>query len=228
RVTMSVPQLELLQGGWHGVFSRHAMLKGDHLTAADYALLSEGARQRLARELALFYMELHAIDPQFMRDAGARPVCPWLSPEEILTKVRRLLPARQLDIAEQALVRWQSLPPDTYGTTYGFFDGHGWNMAFDHERQQLNGIYDFADSGFGDLHQEFIYSNFVSPDLTSDIIAEYEQLTGRRIDRQRIHLLTGVLRLSELAEVVDDVELMPVIGRKFEEWCKWDEEGSRS
>ena len=89
-------------------------------------------------------------------------------------------------------------------TTYGFFDGNGWNMAFDYRESCLNGIYDFADSGFGPLHQEFIYSNWIEPDLTARIVGEYEALTGRDLDRQRIHLLSGVLRLSELAEAVND------------------------
>src|SRR5919106_64050 len=61
-----------------------------------------------------------------------------------------------------------------YGTTYGFFDGHGWNMAFDHTTNRLNGVYDFADSGFGPLHQEFIYTNLIARDLTARIVAEYE------------------------------------------------------
>ena len=45
-----------------------------------------------------------------------------------------------------------AMPPDPLGTVYGFFDGHGWNMAFDHARGRLNGIFDFGDSGFGPLH----------------------------------------------------------------------------
>jgi hypothetical protein len=71
-------------------------------------------------------------------------------------------------------------------------------MAFDHERQQLNGIYDFADSGLGPLHQEFIYSNLISPDLTVRIVAAYACRTGRMLDRRRINILTGFHRLSEL------------------------------
>lgn len=96
------------------------------------------------------------------------------------------------------------MPPDPYGNVYGFFDGHGWNMAFDHAQARLNGIYDFADSGFGPLHQEFIYSNFISHDLTARIVSAYEMLTGRRLDRRRIAILTGFHRLSELAELADD------------------------
>jgi hypothetical protein len=79
-------------------------------------------------------------------------------------------------------------------------------MAFDHTGNRLNGMYDFADSGFGPLHQEFIYSDWITPDLTARIVAEYELLTGLALDRQRIDLLNGVLRLSELAEFADDAD----------------------
>jgi hypothetical protein len=118
-------------------------------------------------------------------------------------------------LAERTVAAWQDLPPDPDGTVYGFFDGHGWNMAFDHHRQQLNGIYDFAGSGFGDLHQEFIYTSFIAPDLTARIITAYEALTGRALDRQRIALLTGVHRLAELA---DDPVHLPAMIRHVADW----------
>jgi hypothetical protein len=41
-------------------------------------------------------------------------------------------------------------------------------------------------------------------DLTQRIVAEYEALTGRALDHERIALLTGVHRLSELAQLAND------------------------
>src|SRR5690606_20795878 len=121
--------------------------------------------------------------------------------------------------AERTVAAWQRLPPDPYGTTYGFFDGHGWNMAFDHARNRLNGVYDFGDSGFGPLHQEFVYPNFVAPDLTARIASEYEALTGRALARRRIDLLSGVLRLSELAELADDPDHVPAMIGRVADWA---------
>jgi Ser/Thr protein kinase RdoA (MazF antagonist) len=115
---------------------------------------------------------------------------------------------------------FDALPPDPHGTTYGFFDGHGWNMAFDHAQGRLNGVYDFADSGLGPLHQDFIYSNFISPDLTGRIVTAYEALTGRRLDRRRITVLTGFHRLSELAALADRPEHLPDMIRHVAEWEK--------
>ena len=123
----------------------------------------------LAVELALFYAELHKLDPQMMTNAGADVIGAWQTPDAIRAKALPALPPALRADGETILAEFETLPLDPYGTTYGFFDGHGWNMAFDHEQVRLTGIYDFADSGFGALHQEFIYSNFISPDLTARI-----------------------------------------------------------
>src|SRR5690606_21802093 len=117
-----------------------------------------------------------------------------------------LLDSRLFAKAEQAVNAWQALPADPHGTTYGFFDGHGWNMAFDRAAKRLNGIYDFADSGYGPLQQDFVYSNWISRDLTDRIVGAYERLTGLALDRERIGLLSAVIRLSELAEFSHDPE----------------------
>jgi Phosphotransferase enzyme family len=201
-VVMPVPDLTLYPGP--PLFSRHVKLAGEHLLTRHYELLPAESRQRLAADMALFYAQLHELAASDMEAAGAGPIEAWLQPEDILKRTWPALPPGLRSFAERTVSAWQDLPPDPYGTTYGFFDGHGWNMAFDHPGGRLNGIYDFADSGFGALHQEFIYSNWIAPDLTARIMAEYEALTGRALDRRRVALLTGAHRLSELAQLADD------------------------
>jgi len=154
-----------------------------------------------------------------MEAAGAGPIRPWLQPEDILRRVWPVLPSSLRLYADRTIAAWQQLAADPYGTTYGFFDGHGWNMAFDHTSNRLNGVYDFADSGFGPLQQEFIYSNWIAQDLTARIAAEYEVLTGVALDRQRIDLLSGVLRLSELAEFADDADHAAAMVRNVADWA---------
>ena len=156
--------------------------------------------------MALFYAQLHRLPLETMAKAGAEPMEPWPEPGFVLGRIMPLLPSDLQDYAERTIAEWRALPPDPLGGTYGFYDGHGWNMAFDHARGRLNGIYDFADSGLGLVHQEFIYSNFIAADLTERIVSKYEALTGRSLERRRIDLLTGMLRLVELAGEADNAD----------------------
>ncbi|GAA2826393.1 phosphotransferase family enzyme [Aminobacter aminovorans] len=216
-VTMPVPDLRLHAGP--PMFSHHGKLRGEHLLTRQYEALPERARQELAEKLGLFYAEIHRLDRPALEAAGARPIEAWIVPEEILRRIRPVLPEGLCAYADRTVAAWQELAADPHGTTYGFFDGHGWNMAFDHAAQRLNGVYDSADSGFGDLQQEFIYSNFISRDLTARIVGEYEVLTGRHLDRQRIELLSSVLRLSELAGSADDPEHLPAMLGHVADWA---------
>ena len=200
------------------LFSRHLKLPGEQLLSDNYRQLAEAARERLAEDLARFYAELHRLDHATLRAAGAMAIEAWQPPDRIRERALPLLPAALRARAEQAVWRWEELAPDPHGLTFGYFDGHGWNFAFDHERQQLNGIYDFGDSGFGALHQEFIYSNLISPDLTVRLIRRYEELSGRYLDHERITLLTDIHRLSELAELADEG---PAAEAMLQQLLKW-------
>jgi aminoglycoside phosphotransferase (APT) family kinase protein len=208
-VTLPVPNMTLHEGP--PLFSRHDKLRGGYLEPPLYVDFGEPARDRLAQDLALFYAQLHALPAAALAAAGAGPIKPWLGPDEILRRCWPVLTKPLRRYAEGAITAWRALPPDPHGRTYGFFDGHGWNMALDATTPRLNGVYDFGDSGFGQLQQEFIYSSMVSPDLTARIIARYETLTGRLLDRERIALLFEVLRLSELAEEADDPHWGPIM-----------------
>jgi len=194
---LPVPDMRL--HGHPAPFSEHLVLPGEHLVTAQYERLSEARRDRLAAALADFYAAIHAIDPAAARAAGAVPVEAWLPAQTVDKIALPLLPVHVRAEARQIVdvhAATASAEPDEI---YGFFDGHGWNMAFDHATGTLNGIYDFADSGIGQRHQEFVYSSFISWDLTERIIGHYEGVTGLSIDRKRVRTLTGYHRLWELA-----------------------------
>lgn len=217
-VTMTIPDLELIEDPM--LFSRHTKIKGEHLVTQQYEKLPAAVRQQLAEELARYYAELHALDPAAMRKAGATEILPWRSSTEIRSKTLPLVPGEHRVLCEQTIDAYETLPPDPLGTTYGFFDGHGWNMAFDHEHQRLNGVYDFADSGFGPLHQDFIYSALIAPELTRMIVDRYAHMTGRPLDRNRIGLLIGMHRLSELAELADEPHYVEMLRDHVAHWAR--------
>ena len=217
-VSLRVPALDLFET--QRVFSRHEKIPGEHLVTEQYERLGALARYELAERLALFYVQLHNIPVEAARAAGAEPVDVWPEAGEILRLAWPVLPAELRVFAEQTMHRWAALTPDPFGNRYGFFDGHGWNMAFDHQRQRLNGIYDFGDSGIGPLHREFIYSSLVSPDLTARIVDAYERHGRRPIERERVHVLTGVHRLWELAGEAHLPDKVPDLLASFAIWAR--------
>lgn len=217
-LSLPVPDLRIHAGP--PLFSSHIKLQGTQLEAEDYARLPERARQQLAADLARFYAELHALAPDAMRAAGAKPISAWHLPEDVRAKALPRLPRKLRPFAREIIAAFKTLPPDPYGAVFGFFDGHGWNMAFDRARQRLNGIFDFADAGFGPLHQDFIASNYISPDLTARIVAAYETLSGRALDRRRIDILTGYHHLSEAADFADERDLEKGAVRDFKDWLR--------
>jgi hypothetical protein len=216
-VAMRVPDMTIHHGP--PLFSRHAKIEGEHLPAGHYRDLKPEARRFLGTDLGQFYAELHRFDVGRMTACGAVPIKSWPSADMVRARALPLVPRNLRTMAEMAIDRFERLPQDPYGNIYGFFDGHGWNMAFDHTCGRLNGIYDFADSGIGPVHQDFIYSNFISFDLTERIVAAYEDRTGRILDRARIDLLTGFHRLGEIADRTDDPDHVENALINFTDWA---------
>lgn len=216
RVLMPVPRMDL-----HDIpvtHTIHAKLPGRALDPATYAKVPESMRAEIGERLGQFYAHLHAIDADLLANAGAGPVQEWLDAETIRRRIEPHLPPALAPWANKALEKLASLGPDPHGITYGLFDGHGWNMAYDPVQNRFGGVFDFGDSGFGPLHQEFIYSNLTSPDLTERIVASYEQHTGRELDRARITLLTDIHRLWEIAEEHENAEGMAAMIQAAEAW----------
>jgi Ser/Thr protein kinase RdoA (MazF antagonist) len=216
-VTLPVPGATLHPGP--PLFSWYPKIPGEHLLPQQFRRLPAGAKERLALDLARFHAEQHDLPADVVQAAGAGPIWAWPEPEAVLHRVWPMLPAALRGFAAQTIADWQALGPDPCGQTFGYFDGHGWNMAFDHRRQRLNGIYDFGSAGFGPLHRDFIYSGVTAAELTALIVDAYEARTNRSLDRRRIEVLCGVLRLVELAEQSDDAVQAPKMLHFLTEWA---------
>jgi len=198
RITMAVPQIVLHEGPVP--FTQHLKLPGSALESAEYAQLDDYRRDALALRMAQLYAELHALPLNRMQQLGAVGVDPWMSPEEIIEGAGPKLPHGYKGFLTKTVAAYRKLSITGSELVYGYFDGHGWNMAFDHETGLLNGVFDFADSGFGSRHRDLSYSNWISADLTLRIIERYEQLARVSVDRHQVMLYSSALRLAELAE----------------------------
>jgi aminoglycoside phosphotransferase (APT) family kinase protein len=201
RLTLPVPDLVLHDGG--GTFSQHRKLPGESLETVHYLGLPPERRDALAATLARLYAELHAIPIADAEAAGAQLIDLRLPAAEILSRLRpKSLPPALAGFLEATMAAYGVLPDEPGETTYGYFDGHGWNMAFDHATGTLNGVFDFADSGIGPRHRDLSYASWIHPDLSRDIARRYSALTGYPLDPERVVLHNSALRFSEYAEGV--------------------------
>jgi aminoglycoside phosphotransferase (APT) family kinase protein len=203
RVPLAVPDLRLHETS--RVFSEHRMIPGEVIETAHYDALSEQQKAGMAEALAGFYAALHAIPVAAATAIGVGPKPGWLRGEVALPKLAARLPTSMHDYARHAFAAYESLPPED--DIFGYFDGHGWNMAFDHSRGVLNGVYDFADAGIGPRSRDFTYTNLTSGDLTLRIIAIYNRITGSAIDPRTVAIRTAVQTLSELAGEDEDLDI---------------------
>ena len=197
RVPLAVPRMTLHESPT--LFSEHRMIPGEIIETAGYDALGEAQKQALAETLAGFYAALHVIPVAEASAAGAEPKPEWPEAAAVLPVLHERLPAAVHAFAERAFAAYLELPHEA--TIFGYFDGHGWNMAFDHARGVLNGVYDFADAALGPLTREFTYSSLTSPDLTARLITAYEAITGKAIDRRAVAIRMSVQNFAELAEL---------------------------
>lgn len=201
-VSMAVPDMRLVREP--RLHSLHPKLRGEHLLAADYAAMPEPARAGLAEDLALFFAELHAIPLAAARAAGADAEPPWPALEEIARLAVPLLPKDLRTVGLAVLDAFARRGPDPLGEVLGHFDAHGWNMAWDHGAQRLNGLYDFGDAGIDERHREFVAPGLISADLVARTVAAYGRRSGLTVDPGRVAILAAAHRLRELAEEARD------------------------
>lgn len=198
RITMQLPQMVLHEGPVP--FSQHLKIPGASLERAQYLELDEGRRDALATRMAQLYAELHVLPLNRLQAIGAVGVDPWMSPDEIVAGASPKLPRGYKGFLQRTVAAYWKLSIEGDELIYGYFDGHGWNMAFDHQTGLLNGVFDFADSGFGSRHRDLSYSNWIAADLTLRIIERYEELARVKVKRELVMLYSSALRLAELAE----------------------------
>lgn len=224
-VQLPVPDIRLFETPV--LHSMHAKLPGVLLLPEVYAGLDEDQRAGLGEALGKFFAQLHAIDKDKFHALGMGEADAWLDAASIRQCAWRHLPEPMRPWADRALNAWADLPPDPYGVTYGHFDAHGWNMAFNPATGQLSGVFDFGDSGFASLHREFVYSTLIDLDLTLRVIAAYERHSGRAIDRERVLLLADIHRLWEIAIEHEDAASVAGMLVEVEHWARVRATGAR-
>lgn len=203
RVPLAIPNMQVHEAPL--LFSEHRKIPGTIIETYGYNVLDDTQKAAMANRLAAFYASLHAIPVADALAIGVGLKPEWPSAEAVLPRLGERLPKSMHRYARRVFEAYEDLPDED--AVFGYFDGHGWNMAFDHERGVLNGLYDFADAGIGPRGREFTYSNLTSGDLTLRIITDYRRMTGIPVDPRAVAVRTAVQTLAELAEADDDIRL---------------------
>lgn len=215
-VDLPVPDLRIHDGP--PVFSSHRLIPGQTLGAPEYLALDAAQRDLLARDLARLYAQLHAIPLAQAVEIGAPPVEDLPPPEEILAATLPLLSDAQQGWARAVVAAWQDLPPES-DQVFSWFDGHGWNMAFDRRQGTLRGAFDFADASIGSPHWDLQHTNLIHPDLTRRMVAHYQHISGRQMDLRRIAILTGIHRLADLMDAHDHPQFGGLSRYLLDDWA---------
>ncbi|WP_108659754.1 phosphotransferase family protein [Acuticoccus kandeliae] len=202
-------------------FSEHDKIEGAQIDPETYERLDSATRDRLAATLAEVYRAAHALDVDAARAAGCVPVEVWPGVDAIRAAIAPHFEPELMAYADTVLDAAREDDGDV--TVFGHFDTHGWNMAFDLESGRLDGLFDFAGSGYGGLHRDLSYPAFVHPDLVARILARYAPGAPHPIDLDRVINTNAQLRLYDVmraseAERPRVVELVREWRKTYDTW----------
>lgn len=200
RVELSVPKITLFSQPV--LMARYPLIAGAMIHADDLAKLPEKNKEIIASQLAQFMHTMHKVSQAEIKNTGIDLAPSWQLSTELI--------ALQLQAEEHAVL--QKLLPDVLrnhshlqvpqeNMVFGHFDLHGGNLLIDEHKQKLVGVIDFGNCKFGDLHQDFSTICLSDPDLAERVMAHYESIAGRKINKLMVQHYTTAYYLHLLAQL---------------------------
>lgn len=196
--SLQTPKTQLVDAEYP--FSWHKKIPGGYFLTKDYESLNIGHKDKVAGQLADFLMAFHSLSIDEMRAVGADDRDNYVS-SSYMRENAHIVPDDIKDHFENFIKTYEGLSVSETDRVFGYFDAHGWNMAFNHETGQLIGLYDFADAGIGDVNQDFNPINTISQDLVKQVIQKYEVVSGKSIDIFKVNFYTVLAEYSDFFEV---------------------------
>jgi hypothetical protein len=174
------------------IYSVHKKIIGDRIEQLDLSALSRPVRARFARDIAEFLYDCHGQTSKIMNEIYVPywdRFAKYAKPSEMVAQV---LGDKRFAADEKKFIKdfYKKfvLSNDNAIMRFSHFDVMPKNIAFDYSRGCIAGIYDFGDSGYGDIHHDFsqvsLWYNF---DTLKQILSEYEKLSGLKLDAQKIY-----------------------------------------
>lgn len=201
--TLRVPRMQIHEKPI--VFSEHERIPGDTLPPERWVELPGAERERLAGDVARFFLGVHAIPLERAAAAHVTTLRPRPRHGDVAAAIVGRIPPSLSAAADFILVAHAALPPER--AVFGQFDTHGWNMAYDTAAGRLVGLFDFADAGVGPRHRDLSYPAFLSADFAA-IVARRVAAAGEPVDYTRLSIEHGFIRLADIAAAEEPLPLV--------------------
>ena len=188
KTTLEIPDYEFF--GIKNPYVGYKKITGQPLTIALLKSLSDNNKQLLAFDIANFLYEFHTLLPiTRAKQLNLGSDNHRWRPEVIQKYVIGKLKDKKLsDFIEVNLNKYLKLIEDKSDLVIAYNDLHQNNVAFNKKTVRLNGIFDFGDVAVEHISIEFYRLFSFDPQLTADVIKQYEKLSGRIISIERVYI----------------------------------------
>ncbi|MCL2629248.1 MAG: aminoglycoside phosphotransferase family protein [Alphaproteobacteria bacterium] len=173
-------------------YSFYRKIPGDNIDQNQLSKLPAAAQQKFCENIASFVFKLHSLTDKVTEKIQLpewdRFFRKYLKPNEVLemTLNDNNFSAPEKEFLKSFYENF-SLTHDRAIIKFSHFDIMPKNIAFDFDGQEIAGIYDFGDSGIGDIHFDFSQMGLhYNLETLSRIVDYYEQLSGIELDINKI------------------------------------------
>jgi len=203
KITLEIPVYEFI--GRNTPYVGYRKIMGQPLSRNILDKLSLKEKNILAFDIAKFFYEFHSsLSINESKSLGLEKNLQSWRPIVIKKKIIGKLKNKELDnFIKINLDKYLKLNKEEANLVVAYNDLHGENLAFDKKNYRLKGIFDFSDVAIEDVHREFCSLLTLDNKLALKVIKEYEKLSGRIINIERVFIYSVISEASILATYID-------------------------
>ncbi len=187
KTSIEIPKMQMIEKEM--LFSVHTKIEGKVITEKQYLSLLEKNKNKFAKKLAIHIKELSDIPTKIIKKAIPKihKIDFLWNTEKLLKHIEPIIKKEQIAVIKEILNIDLNVKKEDF--VFGYFDYNGTNMAFDFNKNELNGLFDFADCAIRDIHHNFrsICISFGN-DLGKRVFDEFKRISNRKLSWKKIQL----------------------------------------
>ncbi len=188
KTTLQIPEMNIFEN--HFAFTIHEMIKGTTIQNQQYQLLSVAEKNDFCQNIAQFIYELHSLTSEIKQ--LNLPMLKGISSIYSIDKIKSFFEtSNQLTATEKSFItqfcdNYTNITK-TAPIVFGHFDIQPKNIAFNFDKKEIAGIYDFGDCGFCADYYDFIQFGIqYNFDILNNTLKYYQQISGIHYETQQI------------------------------------------